>query len=258
MDDSISCSPGRLHSLHARTMWSSCTHALISLIPHARTRWSSSKLDRSQCELGLQARGCERPARLKDPGFPVASPPSRLLSELPGRPSRFLPGGAPRSGRGGPSRRREATRKDRQATGKAQIFAPRSSAAACAPPSALLRSISPSPSSRGPPCCSAPPSRTPSRCASCSPRRARCTPPRARCTSGAAAAALRCAAATTAPAVPTSAATPSQTHRSSVGNPEENHFSIIRLRPRSRPPRQRFATMPTSAGRMTRSCSEYP
>ena len=56
--------------------------------------------------------------RLKDPGFPVASPPSGLLSELPGRPSRFLPGGAPRSGRGGPSRRREATRKDRQATGK--------------------------------------------------------------------------------------------------------------------------------------------
>ena len=58
------------------------------------------------------------PARLKDPGFPVASPPSRLLSELPGRPSRFLPGGAPRSGRGGPSRRREATRKDPQATRK--------------------------------------------------------------------------------------------------------------------------------------------
>ena len=57
-------------------------------------------------------------SRLKDPGFPVASPPSRLLSELPGRPSRFLPGGAPRSGRGGPSRRREATRKDPQATRK--------------------------------------------------------------------------------------------------------------------------------------------
>ena len=38
----------------------------------------------------------------------------------------------------------------------------------------------------------------------------------------------------------------------------EIHSSTIRLRPRSRPPRQRFATMPTSAGRMTRSCSEYP
>ena len=62
--------------------------------------------------------GVHNTARLKDPGFPVASPPSRLLSELPGRPSRFLPGGAPRSGRGGPSRRREATRKDPQATRK--------------------------------------------------------------------------------------------------------------------------------------------
>ena len=67
---------------------------------------------------GLTATALPVAARLKEPGFPVASPPSRLLSELPGRPSRFLPGGAPRSGRGGPSRRREATRKDPQATRK--------------------------------------------------------------------------------------------------------------------------------------------